>query len=119
MATLTRRLLAVLFCTFVQASLTLAQSGAPGSDDFNGTALNTSLCMQVAPAGGSVSVSNGHASIAVPGGSNHDPVTGGNNSVRIVQSIANGNFDVAAKFDSAPAKQYQGEGILVQQNSST
>src|ERR1039457_5516642 len=87
-----------------------AQSGPPVSDDFNGSALNTSLWAVVAPAGGTVSVSNGHANLAAPGGSNHDAFVGGNNSVRIVQTIANGDFAVVAKFDSAPNAQYEGEG---------
>ena len=36
-----------------------------------------------------------------------------------MQSIANADFTVAAKFDSSPNAQYQGEGILVQQDEST
>ena len=96
-----------------------AQSGPPVSDDFNGSALNTSLWAVVAPAGGTVSVSNGHANLAAPGGSNHDAFVGGNNSVRIVQAIANTDFQVVAKFDSAPTAQYEGEGILVQQDNGT
>jgi hypothetical protein len=50
---------------------------------------------------------------------NTGKVTNGNGSVRIVQRVANANFDVAAKFDSAPTSSYQGEGILVQQDSGT
>jgi regulation of enolase protein 1 (concanavalin A-like superfamily) len=96
----------------------VSNAGAPVSDDFNGTSLNTSLWTFSALAGGSVSVSNGHAYLAVPGGSNHDAVVGGDNSVRILQTISNADFDVAVKFDSAPSQQYQGEGILVQQDSS-
>ena len=93
--------------------------GAPVSDDFNGTSLNTALWTAATPAGGTVSVSNGHLMLAVPGGSNHDAFSGGDNAVRIAQSIANADFDVAAKFDSAPASAYQGEGILVSQDSGT
>ena len=96
-----------------------AAGGAPVSDDFNGTSLNTSLWTASMPAGGSVTVSNGHAMLAVPGGSNHDAFVGGDNAVRILQNIANSDFDVAAKFDSNVSQPYQGEGVLVVQNSTT
>jgi regulation of enolase protein 1 (concanavalin A-like superfamily) len=102
------------------ATYTFSQAtGGPVSDDFNGSSLNTSLWTVSAPAGGTVSVSNGHAQLAVPGGSNHDAFVGGNNSVRILQAISNANFDVAAKFDSSLGHQYEGEGILVVQDSGT
>jgi regulation of enolase protein 1 (concanavalin A-like superfamily) len=113
-----KTLFAFFVLTFVQPWFSFGQSGAPVSDDFNGTSLNTALWTQIAPAGGSVVVANGHANFTVPGGADHDPVVGGNNSVRILQNITNANFDVTAKFDSAPSKQYQGEGILVQQDSA-
>ena len=55
----------------------------------------------------------------VPAGSNHDPVFGGaDNSVRVVQSIANADFTVTVKFDSIPTQQYQFEGILVDQDAA-
>src|SRR5947209_20573151 len=100
---------------FVLSVLVLASQAnaqAPTSDDCHGSSLHTSLWTMSAPAGGSVTVSNGHANIVVPGGSNHDAFVGGNNSVRILQTISTADFDVAAKFDSAATKQYQGEGIL-------
>jgi Fn3 associated/Bacterial Ig-like domain (group 2) len=54
----------------------------------------------VSPAGGSASISNSHLFIGVPGGTNHDTVLPSNQAVRVVQSIGNGNFDVAIKIDS-------------------
>lgn len=54
----------------------------------------------VEPAGGSASISNGHLFIGVPGGSNHDSLTPSNQAVRVVQTIVNGDFDVAIKIDS-------------------
>ena len=110
-------------CLLILGSLTSlgaawAQS-APVSDDFNGSSLNTSLWQTSAPAGGTVTVSNGHANLAVPGAANHDAFVGGNNSVRILQNISNADFDVAAKFDSSVTRQYEGEGILIQQDSGT
>jgi regulation of enolase protein 1 (concanavalin A-like superfamily) len=98
---------------------TVCSPGAPVSDDFTGASLNTSLWTVSAPAGGSVAVSNGEAMLSVPGGSNHDPAAGGDNSVRAMQQISNSDFNVAAKFNSAITSGYQGQGILVQQDSGT
>src|SRR6185312_5726856 len=92
---------------------------APVSDDFVGTSLNTGLWQVNTPAGGSVSVSGGVATLTVPGGSNHDPnATGTNLAVSMLQSIANADFDVVAKFNSTVSQQYQGFGILVQQDAT-
>jgi hypothetical protein len=117
--TLLRRLLYFLAVALLTQFVAWSQNAAPVSDDFNGSALDTSLWTVVAPAGGTVTVSNGHADLVVPGGSNHDGFVGGNNSVRILQAIANADFTVAAKFDSAVAGNSEGEGILVQQDSGT
>jgi hypothetical protein len=38
--------------------------------------------------------------IKVPGGSNHDSLLAGNESVRVVQPISNEDFDVSIKIDS-------------------
>ena len=54
----------------------------------------------VTPAGGSASISNSHLFLGVPGGANHDPLLPSNQAVRVVQTIGNQDFDVAAKIDS-------------------
>ena len=54
----------------------------------------------VAPQGGTASVSNAHLFLNVPGGKNHDALTQGNEAVRLIQPIANTNFDVSIKIDS-------------------
>jgi regulation of enolase protein 1 (concanavalin A-like superfamily) len=57
--------------------------------------------------------------LTVPGGSNHDPSFGGvNNSVRVMQTVGNGDFTIEVKFDSIPTSQYQFEGIIVQQDAN-
>jgi hypothetical protein len=38
--------------------------------------------------------------------------------VRAVQSIANADFTVTAKYDSIPSQQYQFEGIVVDQDAN-
>jgi thermolabile hemolysin len=96
-----------------------AQVKAPVSEDFNASSLNTSLWTVEAPPDATVSVTNGHASLALPAGANHDPFVGGDHAARILQPISNTDFDVAAKFDSTPALAYQGQGIMVQQEDGT
>jgi hypothetical protein len=53
----------------------------------------------MSPSGGSASISNAHLFVGVPGGANHDTLTGNNQAVRVVQAIGNQDFDVAIKID--------------------
>jgi Fn3 associated/Bacterial Ig-like domain (group 2) len=53
----------------------------------------------MSPSGGSASISNAHLFLGVPGGANHDTLTGNNKAVRVVQAIGNQDFDVAIKID--------------------
>jgi len=53
----------------------------------------------MSPSGGSASISNAHLFLGVPGGANHDTLTGNNQAVRVVQAIGNQDFDVAIKID--------------------
>src|SRR6202047_2805468 len=71
---------------------------------------------------GSVKVNGTNLLLTVPAGPEHDLWSGGDNTVRVVQSVANGDFLIQAKFDSsltvssgAPS---QMQGILVEQDSS-
>ncbi len=68
---------------------------------------------------GSVSV-NGHALVlSVPGGVEHDSWASGLHALRVVQPVANSDFEVESKFESMGSAQYQDEGILVEQDAST
>ncbi|MCU1260341.1 MAG: hypothetical protein JWO80_3226 [Bryobacterales bacterium] len=96
-----------------------AGGGGPQSDNFNLNSLNTSLWTFVNPAGGSYSLTGANLLLSAPGGSTHDPAGGGaNNAVRMMQTIANGDFDVMVKFDSIPKSRYTDEGIIVEQDGS-
>jgi uncharacterized repeat protein (TIGR01451 family) len=91
----------------------------PRSDDFVASSLNSSLWTVVSPGNGVVSVSGSRLLLAVPAGSNHDPADGGaNNSVRVIQTVKNGDFGAVVKFDSIPQQQYQFEGLLVEQDAA-
>ncbi|MCU1257297.1 MAG: putative Fibronectin type protein [Bryobacterales bacterium] len=84
-----------------------AAPGAPVSDEFNSTVLNTSLWTLTNPAGGTFSLNGTNLLLSVPGGATHDPtVSGSDNAVRMMQTIANVDFDVIVKFDSIPSAQY-------------
>lgn len=89
------------------------------SDNFDEPSLNTSLWKLENPLGdGTVSMSGSGVTLNVPRGSNHDLWTSGNNAVRIVQPVANGDFSVDARFQSAVEIGNQDEGILVEQDGS-
>ncbi len=95
----------------------------PVSDDFRGTSLNRSLWqVQGGGAGTATSVSGGTLNLTVPSGSQHDLFPGSENALRVVQTISNGNFEVESKFNTlgnATPGNFQDEGIVIQQNSST
>ncbi len=89
------------------------------SDDFNGCTLDTALWTFVDPHGDSsaslIGAGSGDAKlrISVPAGQEHDPwVT--NNAARLMQTIGNVDFDVAAKFDSPVTQKYQSQGLMVE-----
>jgi regulation of enolase protein 1 (concanavalin A-like superfamily) len=88
-------------------------------DEFNGSSVNTSLwTKQDAIGDGTLSESGGELHISVPAGVKHDPYTSGNTGVEVLQSVANGDFQVEAKFDSAlPATGEQ--GLMAMQDVST
>ncbi len=91
-------------------------SGAPVSDEFTGTSLNTAVWQVSTPVGGSVAVSNGELVLTVPAGSNHDASVPALDAVQVIQPISNANFDVAVKIDSAllAAHPYYGQGLMVE-----
>jgi regulation of enolase protein 1 (concanavalin A-like superfamily) len=89
------------------------------SDDFHESALNTQLWTFVNPLNdGSYQMTGSNILLNVPAGTAHDLWTGGDNAVRIVQSAANVDFQLEAKFESSVTQQYQTQGILVEQDAS-
>ena len=88
-------------------------------DEFNGSSVNTSLWTKQDSIGdGTLSESGGYLHISVPAGVKHDPYISGNTGVEVLQTVANGDFQVEAKFDSAlPATGEQ--GLMAMQDVST
>jgi len=73
-----------------------------------------SLWQLVNPAGGSATMADGHLSLFIPGGSNHDLLPS-NQSVRAMQDISDETFDVSMKISSpiSPTNNGTSEGLMV------
>ncbi len=102
-----------------------ATTGGVVSDDFSGASIRSALWTIVNPLNDAVFSLNGtgtsdaRLSIAVPGGTNHDLWTGAFNAPRILQTVANTDLSVEAKFDGTLSAEYQTEGIVAVQDAST
>lgn len=88
------------------------------SDDFDSVVLDPVWSVVDGRGDGSVATvgagsGDAHLELSVPGGPSHDAwVT--NNSLRVMQPAADEDFEVEAKFDTAPSKKYQSMGVLVE-----
>jgi hypothetical protein len=103
------------------ASYTLSSGSGGGvvSDNLDEPALNTSLWTIENPLGdGSVVMTGTGADLNVPMGRSHDLWTSGANAVRIMQPVANSDFSVDVRFQSAVEVGNQDEGIMVEQDST-
>ena len=103
------------------ASYTLSSGSGGGvvSDNLDEPALNTSLWTIENPLGdGTVVMTGTGADLNVPMGRSHDLWTSGANAVRIMQPVANSDFSVDARFQSAVEVGNQDEGIMVEQDST-
>ena len=93
-------------------------AGGPVSDNFDAPTLNQTLWTFVNPLGDGVVTMNGsEVQITVPHGRSHDVWTAGNQSARLLQSVADVDFQVEIRFNSIPMSQAQIEGIIVQQDT--
>jgi len=95
--------------------------GAVISDDFSGTTLNSFWTFVNPLSDASYSLNGSTITLSVPGGVPHDAWTSGDQAVRIMQPIADQDFEVEAKFNSSVNINlpYQEQGIIVEQDSST
>ena len=104
------------------ASYTFTGGGGTGgvvSDNLDESALNTSLWTTENPLGDGIVTMNGSAAtLNVPQGTVHNLSTSGDNTLRIMQPLANpSDFSVDVRFQSVPEIGNQDEGILVEQDS--
>ena len=93
------------------------------SDDFNSESLNEQLWEFINPKDDGSYQLNGFGtdeatiSIVLPGGTEHDIVDNDNSSVRLMQSASDTDFEVEIKFFSTVNKQFQSQGIMVEDNT--
>lgn len=97
-----------------------------GADDFNGCALNTGSWTVIDPQAGGpgesdITIQNAYTSnarlrIAVPAGTPHDFAVSGNPPPRVMQTVADTDFDVEVKLDSTMNANDQMQGVLAQQD---
>jgi regulation of enolase protein 1 (concanavalin A-like superfamily) len=93
------------------------------SDDFYTGVLNTQVWQVVDPQGDSTVSFQGagtvdaHLLLSVPEGTEHDP-SSPNTALRVMQSAADGDFEIEVKFESEPTLRYQMQGLLVEQDGS-
>ena len=107
-------------------ALLVLGSGATGtraqailSDDFHSTSLNP-MWTFVDPVGDAEIVTSGtNLLLRVPGGVSHSLWSTCNCAPRLLQNIANTDFEFQAKFDSAPALMYQIQGFIVMEDADT
>jgi len=100
-------------------TITAASAGAPVSDDFTAATLNTDIWTFANPQNDGTFALNGSSLLlSVPAGKSHDVWTNGYYGVRLMQAIADADFDVEVKFGSAVSIQspYQQQGLLVEQD---
>ncbi len=100
---------------------------AIAADDFNAFSLNLGRWtvtdpQQGGPGQSTISIVNPYTddarlSIAIPGGISHDIWTDVNQAPRVMQSIADTDFDIEVKFDSPVSAATQMQGVLVEQDS--
>lgn len=95
-------------------------TGPPVSDEFNDSTLNNSLWTIGNPVGdGAVSFNGTEVRLSLPAGSEHDVWTSGNRSLRLMQAVADVDFKVEVKFDSAVSQGAQMQGLIVEQDGNT
>lgn len=98
--------------------------GLPLSDDFSNRQL-TPTWQVFDPIGDGAVALAGHGTadawleLSVPEGTAHDPWVGGNNSLRVMQPVADDDFQVEVKFESMPSARNQNQGLLVEQSAGT
>jgi uncharacterized repeat protein (TIGR02543 family) len=106
-----------LFVLGVGAADTRAQ--AVQSDDFHSATLNP-VWTFVDPVGDAEFVTSGtNFVLRVPGGVSHTLWSSCNCAPRLLQNIANTDFQIQAKFDSQPSLRYQLQGFIVMEDADT
>ncbi|NOX57982.1 MAG: hypothetical protein GXP29_03880 [Planctomycetes bacterium] len=87
------------------------------SDDFSSGVLDTNVWTFINPTGNSsLSMTGTQAVITVEAGILHSMFGGGRLSPRIMQNVANADFEMEVSFESLVTQQFQTHGIVVEQD---
>jgi len=89
------------------------------SDDFSGSVLGSAWTL-FGPNGtaGSLGTSGAESYLTLTADAGNHDLWGVNRSARALQAIADTDFEVEARYLSAPTQQYQMQGILAEQDAS-
>ena len=102
--------------------LTFQTKAAPGdirSSDFSACVLDSAVWSYIDPLGDSPLVWTGTgAQISVPANTPHDIWRAVLNSPRLIQYVANQDFDIEVKFEKILSKKTQSIGVLAQQDTN-
>ena len=99
----------------------VASAAGVVADDFHTGTLDTSLWEVVDPAGDGIvdlvgaGTPDAHMRLSIPAGTSHDAWTP-NTSLRVMQPVADEDFEIEVKFESEPTQKYQSQGLLVEQD---
>lgn len=90
------------------------------SDDFAGCGTLNPMWTWVDPLGqADYEMTGTQAKIIIPAGVDYEIWRDGNNSARLVQEVANTDFDVQARIDSAVTQGIQTQGIVIETDEDT
>lgn len=90
------------------------------SDDFAGCGTLNPMWTWVDPLGqANYTMTGTQAKITIPAGVDYEIWKDGNNSARLVQEVANTDFEIIVKFDSPVTQGYQTQGILIETDDDT
>ncbi|MBD5781201.1 DUF1349 domain-containing protein [Pelagicoccus sp. NFK12] len=98
--------------------LILSESEKFVSDRFKEASFDEKVWMQIDPLGDShFACEDGALSIFVPSGSSHDVWENGNLAPRLMQRVRDEDFSLQVKFDALPSKQFQSQGIILEEDA--
>ncbi len=106
---------------FISKSVTPSDAHAQAvqSDDFYSTSLDPVWTFSDPVGDATLLMSGTNLLIRVPGGVSHNLWESCNCAPRLLQTIADANFEVEAKYDSRPSARYQFQGIVVHEDADT
>ncbi len=89
------------------------------SDDFHATSLNPVWTFSDPVGDATFYLSGTNLILRVPGGVSHTLWDNCDCAPRFLQTVANTDFEIEAKFDSQPSAQYQMQGFMVLEDADT